>query len=102
MIPLHGEGYALVVRLSFAQNQLVAFFIGWFRTQDERTQEMFSVDTNHGWLHAHTSGHRRKKDRQNIRPLHTQTDVRESYAEAYDLVYTHYVATIGGESHEAQ
>lgn len=35
-------------------------------------------------LHEHISGHKRKNDRRDIRPLYTQVDVQESLDDAAD------------------
>lgn len=40
--------------------------------------EVYSIDSKHGVLHEHISGHKRKDDRRDLGALYTQVDVQES------------------------
>lgn len=73
-------------RLSYQQHKLVSFFIGLFAVDGEVNKELYSVDTHHGWLHAHIYGHQSPQDRRDVRQLFSQQDVEESFEEAYDMV----------------
>jgi hypothetical protein len=68
------------------QRMRPVFFALVFSVWDgERWVERYSVDTAHGYLHDHPTGHR-TDDRRDIQPLYSQIDVQECYDQAYDLV----------------
>lgn len=76
-------------------NKLVWFAVLYYKIENDRGSELYSVDTNHGHFHEHTHGHRKRNDRRNIRPLYTQVDVQESFDPGYDLVYEKHLAMTG-------
>jgi hypothetical protein len=70
--------FRVVQRLVAHDNKLVEFAVVLNRLQKGRWVEVYSVDTVHGTLHEHVSGHRRKDDSREIQPMYTQVDVQES------------------------
>lgn len=87
------EQHHLVVVTYAHLGKLVRFFIALKKTVDHEDDpvEQYSVCTLHGYLHEHTTGHQRPNDRRDIRPLHSQVDVQESFDGAYDMVFDRYL-----------
>jgi hypothetical protein len=78
-------------RLVSHESKLVEFALILSRSQGGQWVEVYSIDTEHGMLHEHISGHKRKGDRRDIHALHTQVDVQESLDEpAMRLVLEKY------------
>lgn len=88
---LDDPDFRLMQRLVRADGKLVEYAIVLTRHQGGEWTEVYSVDTKHGVLHEHISGHRRANDRRDIRPLYTQVDVQESFDDpATELVLAKY------------
>jgi hypothetical protein len=81
----------------YHKNRIVGFAI-IFSIQDKngKWQEQYSVDTSHGHLHEHRTGHQSQNDRHNIRPLRTQLDVQELFDTAYHMVHNRYLHWASG------
>jgi hypothetical protein len=78
-------------RLVAHDTKLVEFAVVLCRLQEGQWVEVYSIDSKHGMLHEHVSGHKRKDDRRDIHPLYTQVDVQESLDEpAMRLVLDKY------------
>jgi hypothetical protein len=78
---LEDPDFRVSQRLVSHDSKLVEFALILTRFQGGQWVEMYSIDTEHGMLHEHVSGHKRKGDRQDIHALHTQVDVQESLDE---------------------
>lgn len=88
---LDDPDFRLMQRLIVCDNKLVEYAIVLTRFQAERWVEVYSVDTRHGTLHEHKSGHQRSGDRRDVRPLYTQVDVQESFDDpAMEMVLEKY------------
>jgi len=78
VVDLEDPDFRLDQRLVTCDGKLVEFAVVLSRDQGGEWVEVYSVDTKHGLLHEHLSGHRRPNDRRDIKPLLTQVDVQES------------------------
>lgn len=82
-----GCGCRIVSRAVYAEYLLVQFAVIWVHRIDiDEWEEMYSVDTAHGSYHEHVTGHKKKPDARELRPLYTQVDVQECFDAAYDRV----------------
>ncbi|WP_417506201.1 hypothetical protein [Microbacterium sp.] len=80
-------GCRIIQRLQFERKALAYFAIVWVAREPlGGWEEQYSCDTAHGYFHEHVHGHRRARDRNDLRPLYTHVDVQECYDEGYDLV----------------
>lgn len=79
-----------------SHNKLCWFAVIYYKMEGKVGKELYSVDTNHGFFHEHVYGHRKRNDRRDIMPLHTQLDVQESYDRAFDMVYNKHLLMTGG------
>jgi hypothetical protein len=73
--------FRIVQRLVTHDEKLVEFAVVLIRLQKGQWVEVYSVDTVHGTLHEHISGHNRENDSREIQPMYTQVDVQESLDE---------------------
>lgn len=90
-VELEDPDFRLNQRLVSHEEKLVEYALVLSRFQGGRWVEVYSVDTRHGVLHEHISGHQRENDRRDIRALHTQVDVQESLDDpAWELVLAKY------------
>ena len=91
VVELEDPDFLLSQRLVTHNEKLVEYALVLSRLQGGEWVEVYSIDTQHGTLHEHISGHKRKNDRRDIRPLYTQVDVQESIDEpAMQLVFEKY------------
>lgn len=91
-VELDDPDFRLTYRLVTHEAKLVEYALVLCRLQGGLWVEVYSVDTEHGVLHEHTSGHRRNNDRRDIQPLYTQVDVQESLDDpASQLVLKKYL-----------
>lgn len=67
-VDLDDPEFRLDVRLVVHEEKLVEYAVVLSRRQAEEWTEVYSVDTRHGTLHEHVSGHRRSNDSKEIRP----------------------------------
>lgn len=84
MVELNDPEFRYTQRLVVHERRLVEFALVLDRFQGGRWVEVYSIDTQHGVLHQHISGHQRKDDRRDIQPLYTQVDVQESLDDPAD------------------
>lgn len=77
-VELDDPDFRFSQRLVTHEGKLVEYALVLSRIQGGQWVEVYSVDTRHGVLHEHISGHQRKGDRRDIQPLYTQVDVQES------------------------
>lgn len=94
-VELEGDKEILLVLHYDDRGKLVWFAILLNSVTDGRGAELYSVDTSHGHYHEHRTGHKRRNDRKDIRPLYSQVNVQESYDHGYDLVMARYSAMTG-------
>ena len=95
-VVLDDSDFQIVMRLVRSKGRLVEFAIILCRLAGEEWREIYSVDTMHGQLHEHTTGHQKSHDRQNIKPLFNQVDVQESFDEpSYRMVHERYLTLRG-------
>jgi hypothetical protein len=87
--------YRITQRLMSYRHQLVEFAVVLSKWNGDGWDEIYSIDTCHGYLHEHIHGHRKPGDRRDIRPLVSQLDVQESLDPAYDQVRDHYLRLTG-------
>lgn len=73
--------YTISLRLVSLHGKLVEFSIVLSQTFGNESVEVYSVDSQHGYLHEHIHGHNKPKDRRDIKPLFSQVDVQESFDE---------------------
>ena len=78
VVELEDPQFRLSQRLVTHESKLVEYALVLSRQQGGDWVEVYSLDTKHGYLHEHISGHARKGDRRDVRPLYTQVDVQES------------------------
>ena len=83
-VELEDSDFRYTQRLVTHEGKLVEYALILDRLQGGQWVEVYSVDTKHGVLHEHISGHQRKGDRRDIQPLYTQVDVQESLDDAAD------------------
>ncbi len=91
-VDLETSGHGIVQRVHYERGKLVFFAI--VHTVDGT--EVYSVDSGHGHLHDHPTGHRRADDRRDIRALYSAEDVDKAFDEGYELAHNHYKKTTGG------
>lgn len=89
-VELEDPDFLYSQRLVIHENKLVEYALVLCRLQGGEWVEVYSLDTRHGGLHEHISGHKRKDDKREIRPLYTQVDVQESLDTADQLVLEMY------------
>lgn len=90
-VELEDLDFRLKQRLVRCNGKLVEFALILTRFQGYRWVEVYSIDSEHGMLHEHTSGHQRQDDRRDIRALYTQVDVQDSFDDpATRMVYEMY------------
>ena len=90
-VELEDRDFRLNQRLVTHEEKLVEYALVLTRFQGGRWVEVYSIDTRHGALHEHISGHQRDNDRRDIRALYTQVDVQESLDDpAWELVLAKY------------
>lgn len=90
------EGKQIYQALHYDEkSKLVWFAVLFNRLRDGRGEELYSVDTSHGHFHEHTTGHKKRNDRRNIRPLYSQVNVQESFDTGYDMVLNKYLVMSG-------
>lgn len=77
-VELDDPEFRLIQRLVAHEMKLVEFALVLSRLQGGQWVEVYSIDTKHGVLHEHISGHTRKDDRRDLGALYTQVDVQES------------------------
>lgn len=85
-VELEDPDFRYSQRLVVHEDKLVEYALVLTRRQQDRWVEVYSVDTRHGVLHEHVSGHQRENDRRDVQPLYTQVDVQESFDTADQLV----------------
>lgn len=90
-VELDDPDFRLTQRLVTHEKKLVEYALVLSRLQGGQWVQVYSVDTKHGVLHEHISGHQRNNDRRDIQPLYTQVDVQESLDDpASQLVFEKY------------
>ncbi|MFP5290190.1 MAG: hypothetical protein ACLGH5_04260 [Actinomycetes bacterium] len=94
-VPMPHPRFRITQRLVSYRHQLVEFAVILSEWDGRGWEEVYSVDTCHGYLHEHIHGHRKPNDRRDIKPLFTQVDVQESLDFAYDKVRDHYLKLTG-------
>lgn len=77
-VELDDPEFRISQRLVSHDAKLVEYALVLSRFQGGEWVEVYSMDTQHGVLHEHISGHKRKDDRRDLRVLYTQVDVQES------------------------
>jgi hypothetical protein len=77
-VELDDSEFRISQRLVVYEEKLVEYALVLCRFQGGEWAEVYSIDTRHGVLHEHISGHRRKDDRRDLYALYTQVDVQES------------------------
>ena len=90
-VALSAPGHEIVQRVHYENGKPTFFAV--VHTFD--SAEEYSVDTAHGVLHDHPTGHKEPGDRREIRPLYSQVEVQEAFDEGYDLAHNHYIQAIG-------
>lgn len=95
-VELAGEIYRIVQRMQYHGGRLVEFaIILCKRDRRGNWSEIYSVDTKHGSLHVHPTGHR-TPERHTVSPIYTQVDVQESFDIGYRMVEEWHIRESGG------
>ena len=78
-VELEDPDFRLDMRLVNSGDKLVEYAVVLSRRwRGGDWDQVYMVDTLHGTLHEHLSGHHQDGDSREIRPLYTQVDVQES------------------------
>lgn len=91
-VPLDDPDAEIHIRMRHHETRLV-FFAVVLTLRDEKGEwrESCSVDTDHGALHLHHTGHREPDDSREMRPLYSERDVGESWEVGYGAIHTRYL-----------
>ncbi len=78
-VELEDPDFRIDQRLVTHETKLVEYAVVLSRRwRDGPWDQVYMVDTLHGTLHEHLSGHHRDNDGREIRAMYTQVDVQES------------------------
>lgn len=90
-IELDDPDFQVIQRFVYdEERRVVEFALILVKMGYSRFREIYSIDTEHGYLHEHIYGHSRPDDRRDIKPLFSQGDVAGSFDDAYSRVLKHY------------